>query len=119
MLRIVNIPAFVVVFFGQFKIISYLCTIKQIKGVKDMAFRKYQEEIYSAVINKTRDWMANNVSILTKNGITEVVYYRTKIAVVNHNTKSAKFDNGGYTNAATTARINAVKEACDYLGYKY
>ena len=84
-----------------------------------MAFRKYQEEIYSAVINKTRDLMANNVSILTKNGITEVVYYRTKIAVVNHNTKSAKFDNGGYTNAATTARINAVKEACDHLGYNY
>ena len=65
-----------------------------------MAFRKYQEEIYSAVINK-RDWMGSNVNVETNNGITDV------------------FDNGGYTNAATTARINAVKEACDHLGYNY
>jgi hypothetical protein len=84
-----------------------------------MRKRKYQEEIYSAVINKTRDLTANNVSISTKNGITEVVYYRTKIAVVNHNTKSAKFDNGGYNTASTIARINAVKEACNHLGYDY
>ena len=83
-----------------------------------MAFRKYQEEIYSAVINK-RDWMGSNVNVETNNGITEVIYYRTKIAIVNHNMKSAVFDNGGYTNAATTARINAVKEACDHLGYNY
>ena len=80
--------------------------------------RKYQEEIYSAVINK-RDWMGSNVNVETNNGITEVTYYRTKIAIVNHNMKSAVFDNGGYTNAATTARINTVKEACDHLGYNY
>ena len=80
--------------------------------------RKYQEEIYSAVINK-RDWMGSNVEVVTKNNVTKVKYYFTTIAVVNHETKSAKFNNGGYTNAATTARINAVKEACDHLGYNY
>ena len=80
--------------------------------------RKYQEDIYSAVINK-RDWMGSNVEVVTKNNVTKVKYYRTTIAVVNHETKSAEFNNGGYTNAATTARINAVKEACDYFGYKY
>ena len=80
--------------------------------------RKYQEEIYSAVINK-RDWMGSNVEVVTKNNVTKVKYYFTTIAVVNHETKSAEFNNGGYTNAATTARINAVKEACDYFGYKY
>jgi hypothetical protein len=80
--------------------------------------RKYQEDICSAVINKS-DWMGSNVEIVTKNNVTKVRYYWTTIAVVNHGTKSAKFDNGGYTNAATTARINAVKEACDHLGYNY
>lgn len=80
--------------------------------------RKYQEEICSAVINKG-NWMGSNVSVITENDITEVVYYCTKIAVVNHKTKSAKFNNGGYNNASTTARINAVKEACDYFGYDY
>lgn len=80
--------------------------------------RKYQEGIYSAVINKG-DWMGSNVKVETNNGITEVIWYCTKIAIVNHNMESAVFNNGGYTNAATTARINAVKEACDYLGYNY
>lgn len=80
--------------------------------------RKYQEEIYSAVINK-RDWIGSNVEVVTKNNVTKVKYYWTIIAVVNHNEKTAKFNNGGYTNASTTARINAVKEACDYFGYKY
>jgi hypothetical protein len=80
--------------------------------------RQYQEEIISALYNK-KDWMGQNTSVTTKNGVTEVVFYRTKIAVVNHNAKSAKFNNGGYTNAATTARINAVKEACNHLGYNY
>ena len=37
---------------------------------------------------------------------------------INHNEKTAKFNNGGYTNAATTARINAVKLAVERLGYK-
>jgi hypothetical protein len=80
--------------------------------------RKYQEEICSAVINKS-DWMGSNVEVVTEKNITKVRYYLTTIAVVNHNTKSAKFNNGGYTNAATTARINAVKRACDYFGYNY
>jgi len=79
--------------------------------------RQYQEEIMTALYNKG-DWMGNNTSVTTTNGVSEVVYYRTKIAVVNHNDKTAKFDNGGYTNAATTARINAVKEFCKGHGYK-
>ena len=80
--------------------------------------RKYQEEICSAVINKS-DWMGSNVEVVTEKNVTKVRYYWTTIAVVNHNTKSAKFNNDGYTNAATTARINAVKRACDYFGYNY
>ena len=80
--------------------------------------RKYQEDICSAVINKS-DWMGSNVEVVTEKNVTKIRYYWTTIAVVNHNTKSAKFNNGGYTNAATTARINAVKRACDYFGYNY
>ena len=80
--------------------------------------RKYQEDIYTAIVNK-QDWFGNNVSVTTKKGITEVIFYRTKIAVVNHNTRTAKFNNGGFNNAATTARINAVKMVCDKLKYKY
>ena len=81
--------------------------------------RKYQEEIYSAIVNK-RDWMGNNVEVVTNNNVTKVRYYWTTIAVINHNTRSAKLNNGGYTNAATTARINAVKMAVvDYFGYKF
>lgn len=79
--------------------------------------RQYQEEIMTALYNKG-DWMGNNTSVTTTNGVSEVVYYRTKIAVVNHNDKTAKFDNGGYNNAATTARINAVKEFCKEYNYK-
>ena len=59
------------------------------------------------------------VEVVTKNNVTKVKYYRTIIAVINHNEKTAKFNNGGYTNAATTARINAAKKACDYFGYNY
>lgn len=80
--------------------------------------REYQKEIYSAVINK-RDWMGSNVEVVTKNNVTKVKYYGNQIARVNHTNKSATFDNCGYTNAATTARINAVKEACNSLGYNY
>lgn len=80
--------------------------------------RQYQQEIYTAIIHKG-DWTGSNVDVATKRNITTVVYYRTKIAVINHNTKTAKFNNGGYTNAATTARINAAKMACDYFGYNY
>ena len=83
-----------------------------------MAFRKYQEDIYTAVLDK-RDFMGGNVIITTTNNVTEVVFYRTKIAVIDHNKKTVHYDNGGYTNAATTARINAVKAACeDHLYYK-
>ena len=80
--------------------------------------RKYQEKICSAVINKT-DWMGSNTEVVTKNNVTKVRYYWTVIATVNHSRRFAEFDNGGYTNAATTARINAVKEACDHLGYNF
>ena len=83
-----------------------------------MAFRKYQEDIYVAVLDK-RDFMGGNVIITTTNNVTEVVFYRTKIAVIDHNKKTVHYDNGGYTNAATTARINAVKAACeDHFYYK-
>ena len=103
--------------FWYVKINVYLCIRKTTKKeIKEM--RVYQQEICSAVINK-RDWMGSNVEVVTKGNVTKVRYYWTTIAVVNHNTRSAKLDNGGYTNAATAARINAVKEACNHLGYSY
>jgi hypothetical protein len=80
--------------------------------------RKYQKEIFSAVISK-RDWMGNNVGIITTDNKTIVTYYWTTIAVVDHKKKTAELSNGGYYNASTTTRINAVKQACDYLGYTY
>jgi hypothetical protein len=82
-----------------------------------MAFRSYQESIYNAVINK-KNWGGSNVVVLTEDNITKVYFYGNRIAVVNHNTKTAEYDNCGYNNACTTARINAVKAACEELGYK-
>lgn len=78
--------------------------------------RNYQEKIINALYNRD-NWFGNNTNVETKNGVTEVTFYRTKIAVVNHGTKTATFDNGGWENAATTARINAVKEFCKNYGY--
>ena len=81
-----------------------------------MAFRSYQESIYDAVINK-KNWGGSNVVVLTEDNITKVYFYGNKIAVVNHTTKTATYDNCGYNNACTNARINAVKAACNELGY--
>jgi hypothetical protein len=82
-----------------------------------MAFRSYQQNIYDAVISK-KNWGGSNVVVLTEDNITKVYFYGNKIAVVNHTTKTATYDNCGYNNACTNARINAVKAACDELGYK-
>ena len=81
-----------------------------------MAFRSYQQSIYDAVINK-KNWGGSNVVVLTEDNITKVYFYGNRIAVVNHTTKTATYDNCGYDNACTNARINAVKAACDELGY--
>lgn len=81
--------------------------------------RKYQEEIYNALVSKKKAWGGSNVVVRTENNVTEVFFYGNKIAVINHNTKSATFDNCGYNNAATTARINACKIYCDNYGYTY
>ncbi len=82
-----------------------------------MALRAYQREICQAVFNK-RDYAGSNVVINTKNNVTRVYFYGNEIAVVNHKTKTAKYDNHGFNNACTTARINAVKMACAELRYK-
>jgi len=82
-----------------------------------MAFRSYQERIYDAVIRKT-NWAGGNVVVHIENNITKVYFYGNRIAVVNHNAKTAEYDNCGYNNACTTARINAVEAACEELGYK-
>jgi hypothetical protein len=82
-----------------------------------MALRKYQTEICQALINK-KDYAGSNVVIRTKDNITMVWFYGNKIAEVNHNTKTAKYDNCGYNNACTTARINAVKIAMAELSYR-
>lgn len=81
-----------------------------------MAFRGYQESICQAVYGKS-NWAGSNVVVRTDDNITKVYYYGNKIAVVNHTTKTATYDNCGYNNACTNARINAVKAACDELGY--
>lgn len=78
--------------------------------------RDYQERICDAVTRKT-NWGGSNVVVDTDNNVTKVWYYGNQIAIVNHCNKSATFDNCGFTNAATTSRINAVKEACKILGY--
>jgi hypothetical protein len=80
--------------------------------------RKYQEDIISAIYSK-KTWGGSNVVVRTENNVTEVFFYGNRIAVINHNTKSATFDNCGYNNAATTARINACKMYCDDYGYTY
>lgn len=81
-----------------------------------MAFRGYQESIYNAVINK-KNWGGSNVVVCTEDNITKVYYYGNRIAMVNHTTKTATYDNCGYNNACTKARINAVKAACEELEY--
>jgi hypothetical protein len=80
--------------------------------------RKYQEKIYDAVVLK-KNWGGNNVVVSTDDNVTNVFYYGNKIGVVDHNTKSARFDNCGFKNASTTARINAIKIACDDMNYSY
>jgi len=81
--------------------------------------RKYQEEIYNALVSKEKTWGGSNLVVNTDKNITEVFYYGNKIAIVNHETKCATFDNCGYNNASTTARINAVKEFCKDYSYTY
>lgn len=81
--------------------------------------RKCQEEIYNALVSKKKTWGGSNSVVNTDNNTTEVFYYGNKIAVVNHETKCATFDNCGYNNASTTARINAVKKFCNDYGYNY
>jgi recombinational DNA repair protein RecT len=83
-----------------------------------MRMRDYQERIYDALVTK-KTWGGSNVVVRFENGVSKVTYYWTTIAVVDHKTKTAKLDNGGFENAATTARINAVKEFCKNYGYTY
>lgn len=78
--------------------------------------RAYQSNIFTAVINQG-DWAGSNTIVETKSDVTKVSFYGNLIAVVNHKKKTAKYDNCGYNNACTSARINAVKEAVEYLGY--
>lgn len=81
--------------------------------------RQYQEDIYNALVKKG-NWFGNKTGVVTScGGVSEVYYCMNKIAVVNHKEKTAKIDNCGFTNAATTARINAVKEFCNVYGYNY
>ena len=80
--------------------------------------RAYQEDIINAIYSK-KAWGGSNVVVRTENNVTEVFFYGNRIAVVNHETKCATFDNCGYNNASTTARINAVKKFCNDYGYNY
>lgn len=80
--------------------------------------RGYQEDIINAIYSK-KAWSGSNVVVRTENNVTEVFFHGNRIAVINHGTKSATFDNCGYNNAATTARINACKMYCENYGYTY
>lgn len=77
--------------------------------------RQYQEDIYNALVKKG-NWFGNKTGVATScGGVSEVYYCMNKIAVVDHHKKSAKLDNCGFTNASTTARLNAVRDFCkDY-----
>jgi len=79
--------------------------------------RDYQNKIIDAVRSK-KNWGGSNVVVLTDQNITRVAYYGNVIGVIDHNNKTCKLDNCGYSNASTTARINAIKTAVDDLGYK-
>lgn len=78
--------------------------------------RDYQNSIHQAVLNK-KMWAGSNTVVRTENNVTEVHFCGNLIGLVNHNHKSAIFDNCGFNNACTTARINAVKMAVKDLGY--
>ena len=80
--------------------------------------RDYQNKIYSAIFNK-KNWASSNVVINTTDNVSNVYFYGNKIAVVDHAKKSATFDNCGFNNACTTARINAVKSACEDMHYTF
>lgn len=80
--------------------------------------RKYQEEIKKAVIQKG-NWMGSNTIVTTRGDKhdTKVFFYGSMIAYVDHINKTAKYDNCGFNNTSTAARINAVKMAVEELGY--
>jgi hypothetical protein len=75
--------------------------------------RKYQEEMYEALVNK-KDYYANNVVISTNDdNVTNIYFYGSKIGSINHANKSYSVDHCGFHNACTTARINVIKMVCD------
>ena len=78
--------------------------------------RVYQNNIYNAVAAKG-SWADKNTIVSTMNNVTEVFYYNSKIAIVDHSKRCATFDYCDYNTASTTARINAVKKFCE--DYKY
>ena len=79
--------------------------------------RTYQVSIRQAIIKKT-NYCGSNVVIRTYNSVTKVWFYNNLIGEVSHKNKTFKCDNCGFNNACTTARINAIKDACYSLGYR-
>lgn len=78
--------------------------------------REYQQQIVNAVVSKT-NWQGQNTLVETENNITHVIFYGYTIGVINHEKKCAKLDYCGHHTACTTARLNAIKLACDKLNY--
>lgn len=80
--------------------------------------RNYQYEIYLAVVRKS-NWSGSNtlVTTMTNKKNTKVFFHGNLIAVVDHSKRTAKYDNCGFNNGCTSARINAVKDAVKELGY--
>ena len=79
--------------------------------------REYQEKIIDAIISR-KDWGGSNVVVVTINNVTKVSYYGHTIGVVDHSKRVAECDHCSFYNTSTTARINAVKMACNKFGYK-
>ena len=80
--------------------------------------KKYQKEIYSAIMNRN-NWFGNNTGVTTSDGVTTIMYYNTTIGKINHRNKTAEFTCGGWDTLTTRMRIYAAEEACNRLGYVF
>ena len=80
--------------------------------------RVYQENIYSALISK-RNWCGNNTQVINKgNGVTEIIYYWSKIGEIDHNKRTAILDHCGYHTVSTSSRLKAIREFCNNYDYE-
>jgi hypothetical protein len=80
--------------------------------------RVYQEKMIAAIDGRS-NWGGNNTIVKTNGGVSEVFYYQSKIGVINHNDRTAKFSHCGWWTVTTSERINCMKRYCERMGYAY